>query len=88
MSALPSHGDGIAQPTRPSTSSMNAKLQQLESITVRCPADGDRHVSNFAQAPVDNLDTSMRAGYRGPTEIADPVARGESGPGRDARAQH
>jgi catalase len=27
------------------------------------------------QAPVDNLDTSMRAGARGPTSIDDPVAR-------------
>lgn len=68
-------GDGVAQYNKPKPGTQNAKLEQLEQVTVRCPADGDRHVSNFAQAPVDNLDTSMRAGYRGPTELAEPVAR-------------
>ncbi|KPV72577.1 uncharacterized protein RHOBADRAFT_55678 [Rhodotorula graminis WP1] len=72
-------GDGVAQtpavveavrklPT-------NAKLDQLEGHTVRCPRDGDRHVGVFSQVPVDNLDTSVRAGARGPTSIDDPVAR-------------
>lgn len=41
---------------------------------MRVPLDGDAHVANFGQAPVDNLDTSMRAGERGPTTIDDPVA--------------
>ncbi|GAA5880895.1 hypothetical protein JCM16303_005166 [Sporobolomyces ruberrimus] len=67
------NGDGIANTKRPTPS--NAKLAQLEEHTVRVPLDGDKHVSNFAQAPVDNLVTSMRAGARGPTSIDDPVAR-------------
>lgn len=48
----------------------------MEEYTIRVPLDGEQVVTNFAQAPVDNLDTSMRAaGPRGPTEISDPVAR-------------
>lgn len=68
-------GDGVACPAGPAISSLNAKRAQLEQVTTRCPRDGDKHVSVFSQAPVDNLDTSMRAGARGPTSIDDPVAR-------------
>ncbi|GAA5972111.1 hypothetical protein JCM3765_003423 [Sporobolomyces pararoseus] len=67
------NGDGVAHHSRPTPS--NAKLAQLEAHTVRVPLDGDHHVSNFSQAPVDNIQTSMRAGPRGPTSIDDPVAR-------------
>ncbi|BGO94883.1 hypothetical protein NBRC10512_007170 [Rhodotorula toruloides] len=66
-------GDGVPQTARPTH--LNAKLAQLEGFTTRIPLDGDKHVSVFSQAPVDNLDTSMRAGPRGPTSIDDPVAR-------------
>ncbi|KAI5479923.1 hypothetical protein MNV49_002213 [Pseudohyphozyma bogoriensis] len=71
-------GDGIANDAKLKAERMagaNAKLKQLEEYTVRVPLDGNVHVSQFAQAPVDNLDTSMRAGERGPTSIDDPVAR-------------
>ncbi|GJN93045.1 hypothetical protein Rhopal_006090-T1 [Rhodotorula paludigena] len=72
-------GDGVAQTQAFGHArkqlGTNAKIAQLEGLTVRVPLDGDKHVSNFAQAPVDNLDTSMRAGPRGPTSIDDPVAR-------------
>mgnify|MGYP001568210006 FL=1 len=68
-------GDGVAQHSRPSKLTNSAKVNQLEEFTVRVPLDGDAHVSPFAQAKVDNLDTSMRAGPRGPTTIDDPVAR-------------
>ncbi|KAK4704954.1 catalase, partial [Phenoliferia sp. Uapishka_3] len=68
-------GDGVAQHSRPSSLTNSAKVNQLERFTVRVPLDGDAHVSPFAQAKVDNLDTSMRAGSRGPTSIDDPVAR-------------
>ncbi|GAA5902707.1 uncharacterized protein JCM6883_007214 [Sporobolomyces salmoneus] len=67
------NGDGVASHTRPTPS--NAKIAQLEQVTVRVPLDGDHHVSNFSQAPVDNIQTSMKAGPRGPTSIDDPVAR-------------
>ncbi|KWU44552.1 catalase-domain-containing protein [Rhodotorula sp. JG-1b] len=72
-------GDGVAQTqafahARKQLAS-NDKIAQLEGFTTRVPTDGDKHVSVFSQAPVDNLDTSMRAGARGPTSIDDPVAR-------------
>lgn len=72
-------GDGVAQTqafahARKQLAS-NDKIAQLEGFTTRIPTDGDKHVSVFSQAPVDNLDTSMRAGARGPTSIDDPVAR-------------
>ncbi|GAA6060947.1 hypothetical protein JCM10212_003855 [Sporobolomyces blumeae] len=70
---MPPTGDGTAHTSRPTPA--NAKLAQLEELTVRVPLDGDKHVSVFSQAPADNLDTSMRAGARGPTSIDDPVAR-------------
>ncbi|KAK4052849.1 catalase 1 [Microbotryomycetes sp. JL201] len=69
-----SASDGVAN-TSGAPSGVNAKLQQIEAATVRVPFDGDVHRSLFSQAPVDNLDTSMRAGTRGPTEISDPIAR-------------
>ncbi|GAA5838045.1 hypothetical protein JCM11251_006833 [Rhodosporidiobolus azoricus] len=72
-------GDGIAQTQKFGHARQklagNAKISQLEEFTVRVPLDGDVHVSNFSQAPVDNLDTSMRAGPRGPTTIDDPITR-------------
>ncbi|GAA6015258.1 hypothetical protein JCM8202_002402 [Rhodotorula sphaerocarpa] len=72
-------GDGVAQTQAMAEArqklSTNAKIAQLESFTTRIPEHGDKHVSVFSQAPVDNLDTSMRAGARGPTSIDDPVAR-------------
>lgn len=52
-----------------------ADLALLSRLQVYVPADGDKHTSVFGNVPVDNLDTSMRAGTRGPTSIADPVAR-------------
>ncbi|GAA5960261.1 hypothetical protein JCM21900_002444 [Sporobolomyces salmonicolor] len=67
-------GDGVANTSRKEIGN-NPKLAQLEQFYMRVPMDGDKHVSNFAQAPVDNLDTSMRAGARGPTTIDDPVSR-------------
>ena len=70
-----SASDGVANQGPPSSGSLNAKLQQIEEATVRVPYHGDAHRSIFAQAPVDNLDTSMRAGTRGPTELAESVAR-------------
>lgn len=72
-----SASDGVANTSAPKAPSvsLNAKLQQIEAATVRCPADGDVHRSIFASVPVDNLDTSMRAGTRGPTELAEPIAR-------------
>ena len=72
---MPYAGDGIAHPERPATKGMSAKLADLDRNTVYVPADGDQHTSVFGNNPVDNLDTSMRAGERGPTTIADPVAR-------------
>ncbi|KAK4057357.1 catalase 1 [Microbotryomycetes sp. JL221] len=66
--------DGVANTQGP-PSGLNAKLQQIEAATVRTPYHGSHHLSLFSQAPVDNLDTSMRAGTRGPTEISDPIAR-------------
>ncbi|BGP19370.1 hypothetical protein JCM10213_000998 [Rhodosporidiobolus nylandii] len=72
-------GDGVAQTqafahARKELAS-NAKIAQLEQFAVRVPTDGTQHVSNFAQAPVDNLITALKAGPRGPIELADPVAR-------------
>ncbi|GAA6057065.1 hypothetical protein JCM3770_001440 [Rhodotorula araucariae] len=79
LSIMSYTGDGVAQTEAVAAAirklPTNAKLQQLEGFTTRYPLDGDKHVSVFSQAPVDNLDTSMRAGPRGPTSIDDPVAR-------------
>ncbi|GAA6018117.1 hypothetical protein JCM10207_006086 [Rhodosporidiobolus poonsookiae] len=73
------NGDGVAQTQafadlRAKLGS-NAKISQLNEFTVRVPLDGDKHVSNFAQAPVDNIVTSMKAAPDGPTSIDDPVTR-------------
>lgn len=68
-------GDGVANTSTPSNLTNTAKINQLEEFTVRVPRDGSVHVTPFSQTPVDNLDTSMRAGDRGPTTIDDPVAR-------------
>lgn len=72
-------GDGVAQTQALAHArakfGTNAKIAQLENVTVRVPLDGDIHVSNFSQAPVDNLLTAMKAGPRGPTTIDDPIAR-------------
>jgi catalase len=77
-------GDGQASTARPSSLVNSAKVNDLEKVTVRVPLDGDHHVTPFAQARVDDLDTSLRAGSRGPATLEDPVARkkifhGESG---------
>lgn len=66
-------GDGIAIPVVPKPS--NAKLQQLAAHVTAVPAHGTQQLSVFANAPVDNVDTSLKAGPRGPVSIDDPVAR-------------
>ncbi|GAA97650.1 uncharacterized protein L969DRAFT_24170 [Mixia osmundae IAM 14324] len=53
----------------------NAKTDQLEQSTWRAPRDGTVHGTVFNNAPADNIDTSMKAGFRGPVTIADNVAR-------------
>ncbi|GAA5866179.1 hypothetical protein JCM8547_007194, partial [Rhodosporidiobolus lusitaniae] len=73
------NGDGVAQTQAFAHARKelggNAKIAQLEQFTVRVPQDGDVHVTNFGQAPVDNLITGMKAGARGPISIDDPVGR-------------
>ncbi|KAI9346776.1 catalase-like domain-containing protein [Zopfochytrium polystomum] len=51
-----------------------AKLDQLAHYTVQVPADGSFHVTTFGSR-VDGLDSSVKAGPRGPVELADTVAR-------------